>query len=808
MNMPVSVIFILSVCGIALPLVGYPLMLLFVQAIRSRQHHIDSDLTPSVSVIVACRNAGDLLRDKITNTFALDYPRDSIELVVVSDGSTDDTETLAQGCGDPRLRFRALDRHRGKAAALNEAMIIARGEILVFSDVDARLAPGALRELVRHFADDSVGGVCGQRVLERERQSLRDAQASYVGWDSRIKLMENRIGSITSNDGKLYAVRASAAGPIAEGVTDDLYAALRVIAKGWRFIFEPRAIALVRVPARSPEHEISRRRRVVCRSLHGLRLNRELLNPRRFGVFALALGINKGLRRLLPVFLLTLLLSNGILALDDPVWRWPLLLQLGGYGLAMIGALAPSWRGPIGSLSRSAWYFVLGNVGTWLGLWDFISGRTVVRWDPNKGGVDRNAPVIAYTMSRFPKLTETFILSEILALLDQDYRIQVWPLIREHTRVRHADVERILPFVTWLPFLSPAILWSNLRLAFGRPGRYWGTCAEMIRGTRPSLNFLLGGLGLWPKAVHLARRLELGEVRHLHAHFATHPALVAWIVHRLTGIGYSFTAHGSDLHVDQTMLAQKIDAARFVVTISEYNKRFIEQRLRHPFADKIKVVHCGVDTRLFSPRPAHERTSAAALRILCIAALRDVKGHRYLIDACALLKRRGFAFHCELIGDGPLKKTIERQIQILGLTDQIRLLGPLPREAILEKLREQADVVSLNSIMVPRGNREGIPVTLMEAMACGLPVVSTRLSGIPELVEDGVSGLLTRPGHPDEIADALGRLAANPSLRAELGFAARERILASFDIADNVRHLIGLFQPYLDCPKPSPASES
>ncbi|NCC41939.1 MAG: colanic acid biosynthesis glycosyltransferase WcaL, partial [Gammaproteobacteria bacterium] len=262
--------------------------------------------------------------------------------------------------------------------------------------------------------------------------------------------------------------------------------------------------------------------------------------------------------------------------------------------------------------------------------------------------------------------------------------------------------------------------------------------------------------------------------------------------------GYSFTAHGSDLHIDQTMLDEKVESARFVVSISDYNRRFIEQRLGRALGDKIKVVHCGVDTRLFSPAVERVHGDDAPLRILCIAALRDVKGHRHLIDALALLRDRGLPFRCDLIGEGPLQSEIERQIRAQGLADQIQLRGPLSRESILMWLRERADVVALTSILAPRGNREGIPVTLMEAMACALPVVSSRLSGIPELVEEGVSGLLTTPGQADEIAEALARLAADPALRAKLGAAAREQVIARFDLTENVNALADLFRPFLD----------
>jgi len=810
MTSAMRLLFALSLIGIALPLIIYPLLLLVLDALRARPTASGGLGKAQVSLIVACRNPQKLLGEKIANTFALDWPADALELIVICDGSTDDSASTLSAWRDARLRFHCFPEHRGKAAALNQGLAMARGDILVFSDVDALLATDALRLLTRHLADEAVGGVCGQRVLADEGKVLRDAQASYVDWDSQIKLLESRLGSVTSNDGKLYAVRATAARPFAEGVTDDLYAALQVIAQGWRFVFEPGARALIRVPARSPEHEIARRRRIVCRSLTDILQCRQVLDPRKFGFFSLALLVNKVLRRLLPLFLALLLVSSGVLAVDSLFWGGFFALQLAAYGLALLGAALPRLPGRRGKLTRKAYYFVLGNMGTALGIWDFLRGRQVLRWEPNKVDQGSSRPLIAYTLSRFPKLTETFILHEIITLLDLGYRIQVWPLLKERTWVRHAEVERVMPYVVWLPFLSPGVLWSNLDLLATRPKCYLGTFAAMIRGTWGSWNYLIGGLGIWPKSVHLARCLERGGVRHLHAHFANHPALAAWIVHRLTGIGYSFTAHGSDLHIDQTMLAEKIDEARFVVTISQYNQAFIAQRVGRARAKKVHIVHCGVDTDLFRPLEGPRQTpTEGPLRFLCIAALRDVKGHRHLIDACALLTTRGIAFRCELVGEGPLRGAIERQIASLGLTDKVLLLGPLPRERILHKLREETDLVALTSILAPRGNREGIPVTLMEAMACALPVVSSRLSGIPELVEDGINGLLAAPGDAKAIADALERLARDPALRATLGVAARRRIVTDFDIQRNAAELARLFQDYLAVSEASaPATHS
>lgn len=400
-------------------------------------------------------------------------------------------------------------------------------------------------------------------------------------------------------------------------------------------------------------------------------------------------------------------------------------------------------------------------------------------------------------MSRFPKVTETFILFEIIELIRLGLDIRIYPLLREHEAVRHPDVEKVLARVRYLPFLSVPILCANLHYLFRRPRAYIRMVAEVALGTCRSLNFFVGMLGILPKTVCLARWMEQDGIEHIHAHFASHPALAALIVHRLTGIPFSFTAHGSDIHVDQTMLERKVAASAFAVMISEYNTRFVLECTRSDLAPKLRLVRCGVDPDLFTERPA-ERSPDLPFQVLCVAALRDVKGHRHLIDACARLRDRGRDFTCHLVGEGPLRSAIERQVKELGLGDRVRLHGSQPRSDVIRHMHA-ADVVILPSVLASRGNREGIPVTLMEAMACGLPVVSSRLSGIPELVRHQETGLLTEPGDDAGIADALEQLASDPELRRRYGRAGRAWVREAFDFRTNTAALAELFRAQTRC---------
>ena len=390
-------------------------------------------------------------------------------------------------------------------------------------------------------------------------------------------------------------------------------------------------------------------------------------------------------------------------------------------------------------------------------------------------------------MSRFPKLTETFVLFEALEMERQGVPVEIYPLQREKCEVMHPEGRSLVARAHYTPFLSIPILAANVRRWFRQPRKYLGTLATIVRANWGSPKYLAGGLAFFPKSVYLAEEMERRGVRHIHAHFASHPAAAAYVIHSLTGIPYSFVAHGSDLHVDRHMLREKVHEAAFVVAISRYNRDLILSECGDQYAAKVDVLHCGVDPDVFRPRVQHD-DPARPLRILCTGTLHEVKGQRYLVEACAQLLKWGLRFECRFIGEGADRDSLQTLIEERGLADSVRLLGSLPREEVARELAE-ADVVVAPSVRTQEGRREGIPVALMEAMATGVPVVASGISGIPELVSDGETGFLTEPRNPQSIAHALERLAGNCSLRAELGAAGRAKVLKEFNLAANVRAL-------------------
>ncbi|HSM72688.1 MAG TPA: glycosyltransferase [Anaerolineales bacterium] len=400
----------------------------------------------------------------------------------------------------------------------------------------------------------------------------------------------------------------------------------------------------------------------------------------------------------------------------------------------------------------------------------------------------------AYIMSRFPKLTETFILYEMLAMQQQGIQIEVYPLLREREEVMHPEAMHFVSVAHFQPFMSLPILRANLYFLWKKPFAYLKTFWDVLRANWGSYNFFTGAIGIFPKTVLFANQMHADQVQHVHAHFASHPAAAGFIIHRLVGIPYSFTAHGSDLHRDRHMLREKVAEAAFVAAISEYNKELIISECRGNYREKVKVVHCGVDIEVFRAR-THEtpyEKGENPFMILCVGTLHEVKGQPYLIEACRLLRGRGYTFECHFVGDGPDRKPLSELVDQAGLSGNVRFHGRLTRDEIA-RLLVDADVLTVPSVPTRDGRREGIPVVLMEAMGSGVPVIASDLSGIPELVNDQLTGLLVQPRDVRSLADALERYIQDPDLRHRLGRAGREKVVEEFDLNKNTAKLARYF---------------
>jgi glycosyltransferase involved in cell wall biosynthesis len=408
---------------------------------------------------------------------------------------------------------------------------------------------------------------------------------------------------------------------------------------------------------------------------------------------------------------------------------------------------------------------------------------------------ESQGPKVAYIMSRFPKLTETFILYEMLAMGQQGIQVEVYPLLREAEDIMHPEARQFVDIAHFQPFISLPMLRANLHFLWKKPFAYLKTLWDVLRANWGSFKFFTGVIGIFPKSVLSAYQMRADNVQHVHAHFASHPAAAAFIIHRLVGIPYSFTAHGSDLHRDRHMLPEKVAEADFVAAISEYNKEIIVSECQGLYREKVKVVHCGVDMEVFQERshPTPYEKGENPFMILCVGTLHEVKGQAYLIEACRLLQERGINFECHFVGDGPDKEALSEAVKQAQLTDKVYFHGRLMRDEIARLLRD-ADVLTAPSVPTSDGRREGIPVVLMEAMGSGVPVIASNLSGIPELVNEYLTGLLVPPRNAPALANALERYFENPYLRQRLGYAGREKVIREFDLNKNAMKLAQHFR--------------
>lgn len=402
--------------------------------------------------------------------------------------------------------------------------------------------------------------------------------------------------------------------------------------------------------------------------------------------------------------------------------------------------------------------------------------------------VDRPSLRIAYIVSRYPSSSETFIVRELNAIsANPRFETTLLSLFPPREGFAHESGRH------WLRLVrrpGPAQAFAALGYwAVRRPGALIKGFADVVRACWRSPELLGRSLVAAGVAAAHARTLAREPVDHVHAHFATFPALAAWLVARLAGPSYSFTAHAHDLFVDDSLLELCLPEARFVAAISSFNRDFIERR-RSGANPPVHVVRCGVEPSAyrFRPRNVPEHGPVCAL---CVASLQEHKGHEVLLEALASGGAGIDRIEVDLVGDGPLRAELEALARKLGVADRVRFLGPRDELEVIALLGD-ADLFVLPSRVAADGQMEGLPVSLIEAAACGVPIVASRLSGIPELIRDGITGYLAEPGDAESLARALARSLASS---AELDLlAARGLVEQEFAIQGSARRLAELLE--------------
>jgi glycosyltransferase involved in cell wall biosynthesis len=447
----------------------------------------------------------------------------------------------------------------------------------------------------------------------------------------------------------------------------------------------------------------------------------------------------------------------------------------------------------------------------------FGAGRDITMLDRLLlGAVELAEPGIGYVIKGFPRLSESFISSEVLRLEELGKRITVFslaqgdaladPVLADLTSplayMPAAGSVREQSFFAWLGLILPTYAPIHWRLFRRRPSAWFLTlfqAAHFARRYRQENDraAMRSFFKQFVQAGAIAEALPRAGITHLHGHFCHNATTITWFAARMAGCSFSFTAHAKDIyqekHNPRDLLQRKIAAANFVTTCTAANHSHLEQKLGT--VPSLHTVYHGLDTQLFKPIA---RDATKLPRLIAVGRHVEKKGFDLLITALRILRKRGLTLHCRIIGEGgPVTSALSQLIASSGLSEQVTLDPPEPHAQLRQSYAE-ADIFVLPCRIDDSGDRDGIPNVLAEAMATGLAVISTNVSGIPEIVRNGSNGLLVAPDDAAALADAIAQLVTDQGLRAQLGDAAVATIHDIFDADQTIHQMDQLFNEALE----------
>jgi glycosyltransferase involved in cell wall biosynthesis len=399
---------------------------------------------------------------------------------------------------------------------------------------------------------------------------------------------------------------------------------------------------------------------------------------------------------------------------------------------------------------------------------------------------------IGYIIGTYPSFSTTFIDREIRMLRQWSLGIRLLAIRRpvlhsalsQEQQAFKQEVTYLLP-VAWLAFFV-----GNLYFLLRQPSVYLGTFFYLLTRSHPNIKDRLMTVLHFAEGVYAAHLLKGQAIDHLHAHFVERAATVALVASCLLNVPYSLAVHaGEDIFVHPVLLPEKFAGAKFVISCTEYNLQYLRQLGIQGLDEKAVCIHHGLDIERYQPSIGPPESPSL---LLAVGRLVEKKGLEYLIRACGQLRDQERDFVCHIIGPGPDHRKLESLVAELALQDVVKLLGGIPHEEVIEQYR-RATIFVLPCVQGNDGSLDGIPNVLAEAMAMKLPVVSTSVSAIPELVEDQVNGLLVPPRDEGALGRALIRLLDDSHLRKELGEAGRQAVVEKFDIERNVRLVYDVF---------------
>lgn len=397
---------------------------------------------------------------------------------------------------------------------------------------------------------------------------------------------------------------------------------------------------------------------------------------------------------------------------------------------------------------------------------------------------------LAVFVTEYPKATETFILRDLMVFLNAGIEVRLYHLSAyRHTEILHEFAKPTRDIAIGHPTLfGSKVLGSVLKNLVTRPFQVGKVIANITRAhfTEPAL--AAKSLGLIPKSLLIADELREWGADHIHAEFAGHPATSAWIVGRTTQIPYSVSCRAHDIFRTQNLLKEKLGEASFVRTVSKFNKRFLLKEIPSLEASKLHVIHSSVDIETIPKLSAPQND---IFNITYVGSLQVRKGIDILLTTLAELNIDR-PWNCVIIGGGPEETKLKALCSTLGLDNHVKFTGPQAFEEIA-KAYEKASVVVAPSIIGPNGRTEGIPNVVIEALAYQRPAISTNVSGIPELIDTGVEGILVEPGSVSELKAALEKVANEPEQAYDMAKRGRVKVEQEFSLAQNATRQIELF---------------
>jgi cellulose synthase/poly-beta-1,6-N-acetylglucosamine synthase-like glycosyltransferase len=357
---------------------GYPLLLALIDRLGARRPVHHADTKPTVTLVVSAFNEEEVIAEKLRNSLAMDYPLDRLQIIVVSDASEDATDEIVGTFGDRNVELLRMPGRSGKTLGLNAAVERAKGEVVVFSDANAMYLRDAVSKMVRNFADPTVGAVVGESTYSTAEVESERSEGLYWKYETTIKLLETRIGSVVGGDGAIYAIRRSLYVPMRADALSDFVNPLQIAKGGHRVVYEPEARSVEKA-AENFNKEFKRKVRIVNRAWRAMNGMRELLNPFRYGFFAFELISHKVLRWLVPFFMAAVFVVTLPLAGKAPIYLAALLAQVFFYVLAFCGYLMRSKPAMPAAVSVP-FYFCLVNWAAALGIFEALRGKTYTVW--------------------------------------------------------------------------------------------------------------------------------------------------------------------------------------------------------------------------------------------------------------------------------------------------------------------------------------------------------------------------------------------------------------------------------------------